>query len=147
MRASAHFRSSRSLIPPQSSSRASTGSTISFAELQEMVESSRYRAWQHALSEAQGVYLITDEATGQQYVGKADGSERLLGRWRRYARTGHGDNVGLRRRRCRGALQAGAHVADLRSEWELADGDVTHRRRVEEAPLRLQPLMEGQPPT
>lgn len=69
---------------------------IPFTELQDMVESSRYRAWQHALSLVQGIYLITDQTTGRHYVGKADGSERLLGRWRRYAQTGHGDNVGLR---------------------------------------------------
>ncbi|PWH07406.1 excinuclease ABC subunit C [Brachybacterium endophyticum] len=69
---------------------------ISFTELQDMVEISRYRAWQHALSSVQGIYLITDETSGKHYVGKADGTERILGRWRRYARTGHGDNVALR---------------------------------------------------
>ena len=69
---------------------------ISFTELQDMVESSRYQAWQHALSSVQGIYLITDEISGKHYVGKADGRERLLGRWRRYAQTGHGDNIGLR---------------------------------------------------
>ena len=69
---------------------------ISFTELQDMVDSPRYRAWQNALSSVQGIYLLTDGATGQHYVGKADGTERLLGRWRRYAQTGHGDNVGLR---------------------------------------------------
>ena len=69
---------------------------IPFTELQDMVASSRYRAWQHALSSVQGIYLITDESTGKHYVGKADGGERLLGRWRRYAQTGHGDNIGLR---------------------------------------------------
>ncbi|UEJ81828.1 GIY-YIG nuclease family protein [Brachybacterium halotolerans subsp. kimchii] len=69
---------------------------ITFSELQEMVESSRYREWQHALSAVQGIYLITDRLTGKHYVGKADGTERILGRWRRYAQTCHGDNIGLR---------------------------------------------------
>lgn len=44
----------------------------------------------------QGIYLITDTSTGQLYVGKADGSERILGRWTAYARDGHGGNVALR---------------------------------------------------
>lgn len=81
---------------------------IPFTELQDMVESSRYRAWQHALSSVQGIYLITDATTGKHYVGKADGTERLLGRWRRYAQTGHGDNVGLRSLLARDPTRAAA---------------------------------------
>lgn len=34
--------------------------------------------------------------TGQLYVGKADGNERMLGRWSAYTKTGHGGNVALR---------------------------------------------------
>ncbi|MFF3063522.1 GIY-YIG nuclease family protein [Oerskovia sp. NPDC057915] len=68
---------------------------IDFATLRDVVESSRYRSWQTALSAVQAVYLITDSRTGQHYVGKADGAERLLGRWSTYARTGHGGNVAL----------------------------------------------------
>ncbi len=70
---------------------------VDFATLIEAVEGSRYRAWQAALGSVQGIYLITDAVSGQQYVGKADGSERILGRWATYARTGHGGNVALAR--------------------------------------------------
>ncbi|OLT42367.1 excinuclease ABC subunit C [Serinicoccus sp. CNJ-927] len=69
---------------------------LPFHELQDMVEDSRYAQWRTALSEVQGIYLITDSSTGKQYVGKADGAERILGRWGSYARDGHGGNVGLR---------------------------------------------------
>lgn len=65
-------------------------------ELQDLVEDHRYADWRAALSEVQGIYLITDSSTGKQYVGKADGAERILGRWSTYARTGHGGNVALR---------------------------------------------------
>jgi hypothetical protein len=65
-------------------------------ELQTIVEDSRYASWRTALGAVQGIYLITDTSTGMQYVGKADGSERLLGRWTSYARDGHGGNVALR---------------------------------------------------
>jgi len=68
---------------------------IDYATLLDVVESSRYRSWQAALGSVQAIYLITDSRTGQHYVGKADGSERLLGRWNTYARTGHGGNVAL----------------------------------------------------
>lgn len=68
---------------------------LPFSDLLDVVESSRYRAWRVALRAVQGIYLITDSRTGQHYVGKADGDERILGRWSAYARTGHGGNVTL----------------------------------------------------
>ncbi|MGI5186858.1 GIY-YIG nuclease family protein [Promicromonospora sp. CA-289599] len=68
---------------------------IDFPTLLEVVESSRYRAWRTALASVQGIYLITDSRTGRHYVGKADGAERILGRWASYARTGHGGNAAL----------------------------------------------------
>lgn len=69
---------------------------LSYHKLCEMVGDSRYADWQAALSEVQGIYLITDSTNGKQYVGKADGAERILGRWTAYARDGHGGNVALR---------------------------------------------------
>lgn len=72
------------------------GVRLTFHELQEMVESHRYEDWRAALREVQGIYLITDSTNGKQYVGKADGGERLLGRWSTYAKDGHGGNVALR---------------------------------------------------
>lgn len=44
----------------------------------------------------QGIYAISDARTGKLYVGKADGNERILGRWAVYAQDGHGGNVALR---------------------------------------------------
>ncbi|MFT3969108.1 MAG: GIY-YIG nuclease family protein [Micropruina sp.] len=69
---------------------------LSFSELRAMVSDRRYADWRAALSEVQGIYLITDSSTGRNYVGKADGAERILGRWASYARDGHGGNVALR---------------------------------------------------
>lgn len=51
-----------------------------------------------ALGQWRGVYLITDEADGKQYVGSASGADNLLQRWRDYARSGHGGNKLLRKR-------------------------------------------------
>lgn len=72
------------------------GVLLSHPQLQDMVDDPRYGDWRAALSEVQGIYLITDSSNGQQYVGKADGAERILGRWTSYARDGHGGNVALR---------------------------------------------------
>jgi hypothetical protein len=49
------------------------------------------------LSAVQGIYAISDARTGQLYVGKADGGERILGRWTAYAQDGHGGNVELKK--------------------------------------------------
>lgn len=69
---------------------------IPFSELQAVVADSRYEHWRQALSSVQGIYLIADTESGQLYVGKADGAQRILGRWSEYAKTGHGGNVALR---------------------------------------------------
>ena len=69
---------------------------LSYAALRQMVEDSRYESWRVALGSVQGIYLIADRRKGKLYVGKADGAERILGRWRTYAQTGHGGNVALK---------------------------------------------------
>lgn len=68
---------------------------ISFGTLLAVVGDSRYASWQTALRSVQGIYLIADTTNGQMYVGKADGRERILGRWTAYARDGHGGNIAL----------------------------------------------------
>ena len=69
---------------------------INFDELLAVVEDRRYAAWRAALSAVHGIYLIADDTNGQLYVGKADGGERIFGRWAAYARDGHGGNLALK---------------------------------------------------
>jgi len=52
----------------------------------------------HALGEWRGIYLIWDQSDGKSYVGSAYGGTNILGRWERYAATGHGGNKLLRKR-------------------------------------------------
>jgi hypothetical protein len=89
---------------------------ITYDELVAMTEDPRYAEWRTALAAVQGIYLVADTSSGELYVGKADGTERILGRWRAYARDGHGGNVALR---------------------ELAEVDVTHRRHFVFSILRV----------
>ena len=70
---------------------------LTYDELQRIFDDSRYQQWVTALKTVQGVYLIADTTNGRLYVGKADGSERIHGRWSAYARNGHGDNIELKR--------------------------------------------------
>lgn len=69
---------------------------VDYSTLGLVIEDARYRDWRTALESVQGIYLITDRNSGRQYVGKADGRERILGRWRSYWKSGHGGNVALR---------------------------------------------------
>lgn len=52
--------------------------------------------WHKMLSLVGGVYLIVDTTSGMQYVGSASGKEGLLGRWKEYAKNGHGNNRKLK---------------------------------------------------
>ncbi|WP_245155180.1 GIY-YIG nuclease family protein [Nocardioides sp. 1609] len=72
------------------------GVLVTFDELRQVTSDPSYALWRSALSSVQGVYAISDARTGQLYVGKADGGERILGRWATYADDGHGGNVALR---------------------------------------------------
>jgi hypothetical protein len=64
---------------------------LTLAELQSLPAS-----WKSALSQWRGVYFIYDTALRSGYVGSACGTENILGRWRDYARSGHGGNHKLR---------------------------------------------------
>lgn len=72
------------------------GVLLTFDELCLVVDDRRYEGWRTALSAVQGIYAISDSRSGQLYVGKADGSERILGRWSQYVQDGHGGNKELR---------------------------------------------------
>lgn len=48
--------------------------------------------WVNALSTVNGVYLIRHMKDGRLYVGSAYGEGGILGRWAKYARSGHGGN-------------------------------------------------------
>jgi hypothetical protein len=70
--------------------------TISNSKLK-IITSQRIPSWHGALSNVNGIYLITDTSTGKQYVGKASGNEGIWQRWCDYAENGHGKNVHLKK--------------------------------------------------
>lgn len=51
--------------------------------------------WRTNLGSVSGVYVITDEKTGQHYIGSASGGVGVYQRWSDYARSGHGGNKSL----------------------------------------------------
>ncbi|MDM5186857.1 GIY-YIG nuclease family protein [Bacillus sp. DX4.1] len=52
--------------------------------------------WHKMLSSVGGIYLILDTTDGMQYIGSASGKEGILGRWKEYAKNGHGGNKKLK---------------------------------------------------
>jgi hypothetical protein len=66
---------------------------ISWEELTRVIEKDN---WKTALQNQKGVYLMTDASNGKKYVGSAYGENMILGRWKDYAKNGHGGNVGLK---------------------------------------------------
>lgn len=66
---------------------------LSYDHLKEIVENETvYSEWHTALKSVYAIYLIVDTETGKQYVGSAYGNDGLLGRWRCYVATQHGNN-------------------------------------------------------
>jgi len=66
---------------------------LSFSHLREIVtDPTLYENWHTALSSIYAIYLITEQASGKQYVGSAYGTGGLLGRWKNYVETHHGGN-------------------------------------------------------
>ncbi len=51
--------------------------------------------WEIILKNSRGIYLLVDEKTGKQYVGKANGENGFWGRWSDYINTLHGGNTQL----------------------------------------------------
>ncbi len=105
--------------------------SLMMAELRAAVS---YQEWKVALS-VPGIYLITDELSGQQYVGSAAGGVGILQRWGDYMATGHGGNKLLETRlaECPDAanhfrftllepLQAGSKPSMRENYWKKALG-------------------------
>jgi len=91
-------------------------------------------SWRAALSSVGGVYLISDTATGQLYVGSASGEGGFWSRWTEYSVNGHGGNVELKelvRARGADALRLSIlEIADLAAKPEDILARESHWKRV-----------------
>lgn len=69
---------------------------LEYDELKKLIDNPEANyEWQHHLSAVNGIYLILDSSTGQQYIGSACGAKGIWQRWSSYAATGHGGNKEL----------------------------------------------------
>lgn len=71
-----------------------TNLLLDWHDLKSLYENqSANRSWVNNLSSVSGVYLITNNKTGELYIGSAYGENGIWGRWCSYAINGHGGNV------------------------------------------------------
>jgi len=66
---------------------------LDFNELEKIINNEdSNKDWIDKLSIINGIYLILDSKTGNQYVGSANGTDGILGRWKVYVQTKTGGN-------------------------------------------------------
>jgi hypothetical protein len=71
--------------------------SLSYSELCALFAAEEaHRDWRARLEAVGGIYLILAQKTGDLYVGSAYGAGGIWGRWRTYAKSGHGNNVLLK---------------------------------------------------
>ncbi|MEJ8803422.1 GIY-YIG nuclease family protein [Pontibacter sp. H249] len=69
---------------------------LEFDELQKLTKNpDANQDWKNHLSAVNGIYMILDAKTGNQYIGSACGEGGIWQRWNDYARTFHGGNKEL----------------------------------------------------
>ncbi len=69
---------------------------LDFAELEKIFKNrNSNKEWIVHLSSINGIYLILDTKTGDQYIGSANGKDGLLGRWEDYVKNKTGGNQRL----------------------------------------------------
>src|SRR5690606_22328311 len=72
--------------------------TLNYQELQKLINHENTNdVWKRNLSITNGIYLILDQKTGQQYIGAAYGHDGIWQRWQNYAQNGHGGNKILKK--------------------------------------------------
>ncbi|WP_084523966.1 GIY-YIG nuclease family protein [Adhaeribacter aquaticus] len=69
---------------------------LDFEELVKLVQNpDANQDWKNHLSAVNGIYVILDSRTGEQYIGSACGENGIWQRWSDYAKTFHGGNKKL----------------------------------------------------
>lgn len=69
---------------------------LNYMQLQ-MIISSNNPEWKSRLESCNCIYLILDKSNGKQYVGSTYNTKGIWGRWSEYAKTGHGNDIELKK--------------------------------------------------
>ena len=69
---------------------------LNYIQLKTIINSNNPE-WKSRLESCNCIYLILDKSNGKQYVGSPYNTKCIWGRWSEYAKTGHGDDVELKK--------------------------------------------------
>ena len=69
---------------------------LNYTQLKAIINSNNPE-WKSRLESCNCIYLILDKSNGKQYVGSTYNTKGIWGRWSEYAKTGHGNDVELKK--------------------------------------------------
>lgn len=84
---------------------------LNYVELQTIINSNNAE-WKAKLESCNCIYLILDKSNGKQYVGSTYNARGIWGRWSEYAKTGHGNDVELKK-----ILDTDSKYAEKNFQW------------------------------
>lgn len=84
---------------------------LNYIQLQTIINSNN-QEWRSRLESCNCIYLILDKNNGKQYVGSTYNSKGIWGRWSDYAKTGHGNDVELKK-----CIDADPKYAEKYFQW------------------------------
>ena len=69
---------------------------LNYTQLKAIINSNNPE-WKSRLESCNCIYLILDKSNGKQYVGSTYNTKGIWGRWSEYAKTGHGNDIELKK--------------------------------------------------
>ena len=84
---------------------------LNYIQLKTIINSNNPE-WKSRLESCNCIYLILDKSNGKQYVGSTYNTKGIWGRWREYAKTGHGDDVELKK-----CIESDPKYAEKNFQW------------------------------
>lgn len=69
---------------------------LNYTQLKTIINSNNPE-WKSRLESCNCIYLILDKSNGKQYVGSTYNTKGIWGRWSEYAKTGHGNDIELKK--------------------------------------------------
>ena len=84
---------------------------LNYIQLKTIINSNNPE-WKSRLESCNCIYLILDKSNGKQYVGTTYNTKGIWGRWSEYAKTGHGDDVELKK-----CIESDPQYAEKNFQW------------------------------
>ena len=84
---------------------------LNYIQLKTIINSNNPE-WKLRLESCNCIYLILDKSNGKQYIGSTYNTKGIWGRWSEYAKTGHGNDVELKK-----CIESDPKYAEKNFQW------------------------------